>query len=765
MSKQSLIFFRFLWLSILVFCAYFLIFSGINLNSDIHQLLLKDKKHSEFAVGKHLLEKNASTFRFALEGDETEQVEDAAYKLKKSLKALSLNTRSYNEKKELFLNNFSQSRAYFLDNYSLELLTQPDTAQRVLENISSKLSSPLGHLYAQLLERDPLLLSTERLIKLTQMERGEEHEGVIFFDEQNSLSAIVLANWSNTAPSMADHKKIVQQLEDVISELEKSYPDVNFLWSAISRFVDSSASRLESDINLLSTLALLFTVILILSVFGSLRPVFLSLFSVGCGMLFAIFICNKFLGGIHLLTLGFGGSLMGACVDYAIHYQCFSYFPETEKSFKATIRSIIVGAGTSILAFLFLLYSDFPGLTELSLFCASSLFASVLSVLLFFPLISKKSQASKRVFAPKLILSIFELLAKAGKQKKFITLTIYLFLLGLISLTRIEFNDDIRLLQKPESELIQNERWLEAKLSPGEQSGMLLVSADSREKLQRVVENTCDFLADSNFSKQYLGLCPFLDTQDKRTISINTYRNFIQEHFSTLELGLQNIGYSKELTQKALSLSKQVEPTLDSISHILSEGFFANFLPIEVNNRLYSAIALFDLKNKEQLRSALSKLELEKGSDVIYYSHPQAIASLFSSYRERAVFCVGLSYIFILLILFIYLRPQEGSADTNSCNTQWALQSIISCHTLHSNKFLYYSCSSHCAGTIRRLHCLYGRGERNSKISIGISSLTTAISFALLSFSSTPVSAVLWDYNRNRSRFGIFVLCDDKTLY
>jgi predicted exporter len=75
-------------------------------------------------------------------------------------------------------------------------------------------------------------------------------------------------------------------------------------------------------------------------------------------------------GSIHVITLGFGGALMGLALDYPLHL--LAHRSEPEQIGRAR-RYVAMGAATTAIAFLALLGSGIPAIEQVGLFGASGL--------------------------------------------------------------------------------------------------------------------------------------------------------------------------------------------------------------------------------------------------------------------------------------------------------------------------------------------------------------------------------------------------------
>lgn len=126
---------------------------------------------------------------------------------------------------------------------------------------------------------------------------------------------------------------------------------------------------------------------LLLAAFGRVRAVALAALPVATGVVAGIAAVALAFGSVHGLTLGFGSTLIGEAVDYAIYYliQARAHPGRTAGDSGAgrwlregwpTVR---LGLLTSVCGFAALVFSGFPGLAQLGVFSIAGLVAAALS--------------------------------------------------------------------------------------------------------------------------------------------------------------------------------------------------------------------------------------------------------------------------------------------------------------------------------------------------------------------------------------------------
>ena len=743
MKQQK--YFAISWLLAIVALLGYLLVVGVQLNTNIYDLLLGREQSSDstISLGRRLLEKGANEIKFGVEshsgGEESEELYEAAEALLQLAKDHELVLTASDRQVENFLHFLSRSKLYMLDVESFELISGPNPVEKLTESLQRKLSSPLGFVYSKILDYDPLLLSSSSLMELVKFQRGEYDNGIIYFDGEKSLSAVVLAKAKKKHLSASEQNSLVGSINAGMDELASKYKNLKFRWSGVPRFAQSSAARLKGDINFISTIAGCFVFVIVVSLFRGILPIFLTLFSVGVGLLVATVATNFFLGGIHLITIGFGSSLIGACVDYSVHYLCSKHFGVTSKSH----RSIVIGATTSIIAFVFLLFADFPGLTELAVFSAFSILGSVITVFAFFEHFASTSKGSSTNTVAGLFIATFDKIKSFYRGRSRVRLSLLFavistgsFLLCIWNNPKI-FNDDIRLLQPPEKSLLENEMWFINHLYPGMPGGYVFVSGSDVNELEKNYIEVDNWLRESEYVGEIVSLASVVGSKALRKQSYEKYIKFLSEHKKELIINLTNLGFSRKLIDTAVSISISIaqEPSLEVISS--SSSFAELSLVFEHDGKLWGVIPLFGNQNTEILESHFGS-----NQNATFYSHPHAISKLFKSYREKAIIFLCVAYVFIWLVLTVIYGLRPGSnmllpAILSALSTL----AILALTGINMNFFSILALVIVLGLSVD--YAVFSSEDKSTpkpaKISIVVSALTTTITFGLLLLSSSPV--------------------------
>ncbi len=160
-----------------------------------------------------------------------------------------------------------------------------------------------------------------------------------------------------------------------------------------------SALALSTAIGGVSLLA---TALLLLAIFRSARPLLLGLLSIGVGLAVALSACLLVFGTLHVAAQLFGASLIGIAADYSLLYfaQIFSPAADARQRLRQVLAGITLGMATTVIGYLTLALSPFPGLRQVAMFSAVGLVAAYLTVILWFP---RLDRLAAKPLAPRLI--------------------------------------------------------------------------------------------------------------------------------------------------------------------------------------------------------------------------------------------------------------------------------------------------------------------------------------------------------------------------
>ena len=171
-------------------------------------------------------------------------------------------------------------------------------------------------------------------------------------------------------------------------------PSLRLVLAGAGSFGVAARDRIKSEVERLATLGMLLMIGLLWLAFSSLRALAIAVLPVATGVLAGIAAVSLGFGQVHGMTLGFGTTLIGEGVDYAIYY-----LVQTRASSRAdgdasrnwlrqSWPTVRIGLFTSIAGFAALVFAGFPGLAQLGVFSIAGLVAAATTTRFVFPVIA-----------------------------------------------------------------------------------------------------------------------------------------------------------------------------------------------------------------------------------------------------------------------------------------------------------------------------------------------------------------------------------------
>jgi len=270
-------------------------------------------------------------------------------------------------------------RAYFFDNRYL--LSPAVSGERFSSEglrlaIGSSLDALAGNaglILKRLLPRDPTGETLQLLEQFAGDSQPRSLEGA--WASRDGKRALLLAQTRGAGSDTEAQARAIDSIRQAFARIPGRNADTRLVMSGTSVFSVSSRSTIESEVSRLATASIVLVSCLLLLVYRSFALLALGMLPVVSGAVVGIAAVSLGFGQVHGLTLGFGTTLIGEAVDYSIYLFIQRAGGANPRGFWRTIR---LGVLTSIAGFAALLYSGFPGLSQLGLYSISGLVAAAL---------------------------------------------------------------------------------------------------------------------------------------------------------------------------------------------------------------------------------------------------------------------------------------------------------------------------------------------------------------------------------------------------
>jgi predicted exporter len=387
--------------------------------------------------------------------------------------------------------------AQFLYQYRSALI-DPATRQRLSQGadvqtqwILSQLYSPFAGVSAKELNSDPLLLI--RSAQMSQQQNAAalrlEKNWLVTTDPQGKTWYLLHGELKASSYNITSARATVAKLQTLKQQLQEQWPGAEVLQRGTLFYSDYASQQAQQDISTIGVISGLGIILLMLFVFRSLKPLALTLLSLGVGVLFGTVATLLVFGEVHIMTLVMSTSVVGISIDYALHYLTErmvhggqeSPFESRKKLLPALSLAVI----SSSAAYLILLLAPFPGLQQLAVFAACGLTGAFLTVVCFYPLLVNRLPVRPLI----IWLTWLQRWLNLWQRRSAIrwVLPLCLIVIGIVGISRLTTDDDIAKLQTMPPELQRQERQIAQLTGQHSDQKWFIVYADRPElALQRL---------------------------------------------------------------------------------------------------------------------------------------------------------------------------------------------------------------------------------------------------------------------------------------
>ncbi|HYF89044.1 MMPL family transporter [Azospirillum sp.] len=271
----------------------------------------------------------------------------------------------------LWTNRYLLSPAITPDRFTADGLRQ------ALQNDLRLLQSPAGMFLKQALPADP----TAEILRLTDQIMGgtsgpASRDGV--WVSADGARALLLVQTTAPGFDLDAQQKTLDLVRDAFDQVRGADGAARLVMTGPAVFSVQTRDRIEADATRASITATLLVAGVLLLVYRSLRVLALSLLPAATGALAGVAAVGLGFGTVHGITLGFGVTLLGESVDYAIYL--FTQTQPGSPARRTLLRiwpTLLLGVATSIVGFGAMLVSNFSGLAQLGLFSITGLLVAL----------------------------------------------------------------------------------------------------------------------------------------------------------------------------------------------------------------------------------------------------------------------------------------------------------------------------------------------------------------------------------------------------
>jgi predicted exporter len=638
--------------------------------------------------------------------------------------------------------------------YRLALVTPGDEAalrsqnkQYWVDTALTKLYSPFGGIKPGAWQEDPFGLFGEWIQARARETPVRPRDGRLFVGDGQRNYVVMPFTLRAPAFSMAVQETIAPLLERARQAARDSAAQVEVIAAGVIFYAAAAAAQAKFEVSTIGIGSLIGIIALTWLAFRSFKPIALILVSIGVGLLGALSVCWLLFERIHLLTLVFGASLIGCAQDYGTYFLCYRLSRDDQsldswRLLRRLLPAMTLAMLTTVIGYLGLALTPFPGLRQMAVFSSLGLIFAWLTVILWFPVLVRADEAKSSRLARWCAMSL-EHWPSWQRQRSTLWVAGLFLLFVVYGLSRLEVQDDIRLLQNPPRQLIDEQIKLSRVLdAPAPAQFYLIRGATPEAVLQReeLLKQRLVPLVEKRIISGYQAMSdwvPSRRTQDARRDLIE--QKLLNGNGPLTALAAQIGADAQWITatrNRLLEASASLAPD-DFLKS--SAGEAARHLWLgQMDGGYASIVALRGVS----LSSLPSLQQAGRGLDgVQWVDKVGEVSSLLARYRKYMGWLVLLSY----LVVFAMLYPRYRGAT-------WRTLAPTVLATIGTLALLGLTGQGLQLFHVLALMLLLGIGvdygiffqeypdRRNpvAWLAVGLSALSTLLSFGLLSLSKTP---------------------------
>lgn len=352
-------------------------------------------------------------------------------------------------------------------NHRLTLLSAEDDAALRAQPPSdwrdralAKLYSPFGASQALPWQEDPFGLFNNWLLARAQETPVRPRDGELAVSVSDRHYVVLPMTLGVPAFALTGQQAILPVLEKAKEAAVQAVPQIEIIQAGLVLHAAAAASQARQEMSTIGIGSLAGILLLIWITFRSLKPILLVTLSIAIGIAGALSVSYLLFERIHLITLVFGASLIGVAQDYGIYFFCQRLGAndplDSWQLMRRILPALVLTLVTTLIGYLGLLLTPFPGLRQMALFSASGLIFAWLTVVCWFPALVRAATLDRRGWPERCGRSLTRWPRFASNRQ---TAFLALGFAGVVFIgaLRLSADDDIRSLQKPPPRLLDDQ--------------------------------------------------------------------------------------------------------------------------------------------------------------------------------------------------------------------------------------------------------------------------------------------------------------------
>lgn len=741
-----------LWLLLLAFCIF--IVSRVQLGADISAFLPATPTPAQQFLTEQLRDGVVSRLILTgIEGDTPETLAAASKALAQRLRSEPGFSLVNNGEEE----SLAKDRAFLFENrYLLSSAVTPERftpegLHASLDNTLQLLGSPFGMMLKRVVPRDP----SGELLHLIEGAASQQQPATAHgvWMSADGMRALLLLQTTAPGYDIDAQQQLVTAIRRHFAQLTSTtteFAQLHLLMSGPGVFSVQARDNIKGVATQFSIITAILVSLLLLLIYRSWRVLALSLLPVLSGVLAGIAAVSLGYGVVFGITLGFGITLIGEAVDYAIYFFTrLSPGQSPRSALSAIWPTLRLGVLTTVCGFSPMFLADFPGLAQLGLFSVVGLLVAVLVARWLLPEIVP-ANFSTTTPAP-LASGLLRLIRHAPRLRPLVLLAVFGAVLAIALRSEPIWSDNLASLS-PLSEADQRlDESLRRDLGAPDVRYMVILEAADRERaLQQaeLVGNNLDGLRDSGHLAGYDSPARYLPSEKSQRARLAALPSEEQARAS-LQQALNGLPFRAELFEayfEDLESTRSRAPLTPADLKGTSIGLQIESLLVP---RKEGWLAMLPLRGVTDVTAIQQALTHQGAASLILLDLKQESDLLYQTYVQEAVVLSVFGALAITLLLFVTLRsprrvarvlmPLAGAIIVAMAIVLANGERLVIFHlvglllamAVGSNYTLFFESQDGVGESIEQ-------GKR-TMVSLLVANVSTSIAFGMLAFSGVPV--------------------------
>lgn len=359
-----------------------------------------------------------------------------------------------------------------------------------------------------------------------------------------------------------------------------------------------------------------------------------------------------FFKNFHVMTLIFGTSLIGTCIDYSIHFfvRYARRNPDEEDGFciqRRLFKSLTLGFVSTELCYLLLLASPYPILKQIAAFSAGGLLSSYLTALFLYPKFISEKMVNRSSVIVKVTVS--------RKSKTYLYyVALFATVLFITQIPNLKIHNNISDLYTPSERLMKGETVFANVMGYTETTYAIIESDSENGALEDEVAFTrgLDELRDKNVLQGYLAASSYLPSISLQKRSIEACKKLLP----LLDIQAEIIGLSEEETNGVRNAIENLEPGIspqslnDSIGSLLSSISLG-----KVGDRFYQVVMIRNASQPDEIAKLADGFE-----NIVYFQTSKDISRQLDELTRIIFILFAIALAIIVVALVVIFGFKQG---------------------------------------------------------------------------------------------------------